>query len=45
MFDANLVIPAKIGMSYHADKLDFLKFWVKMAKIALNIKINDCHIP
>ena len=29
--------------SYHADKPNFLEFWVKMAKMTLNIKVNDLH--
>ena len=28
-------------MSYRADRPNFLQFWVKMAKMTLNIKVND----
>ena len=28
-------------MSHHADKPNFLEFWVKMAKITLKVKVND----
>ena len=31
----------KSGMSHHADKLNFLEFWVKMAKMILKVKVND----
>ena len=27
--------------SYHADKLHFREFWVKMAKMTLKVKVND----
>ena len=27
--------------SYHADKPNFLEFWVKMAKITLKVTVND----
>ena len=33
----------KSAMSYHVDKLNFLEFWVKMAKMTLKVKVNDCH--
>ena len=26
---------------YHADKPNFLEFWVKMAKMTLKVKVND----
>ena len=29
--------------SYHAEKLNFLEFWVKMAKMTLKGKVNDLH--
>ena len=28
-------------MSYRADKPNFLKSWVKMAKMTLKVKVND----
>ena len=28
-------------MSYRADKLNFLEFWVKKAEMTLNVKVND----
>ena len=31
-------------MSYHADKLNFLEFWVKMAKMTLKVKFNDPYV-
>ena len=30
-------------MSYRADKLNFLEFEVKMAKMTLMVKVNDLH--
>ena len=30
--------------SYRADKLIFLKFWVKIAKMTFKVKDNDLHI-
>ena len=30
-------------MSHHADKLNFLEFWVKMDKMILKVKVNDLH--
>ena len=30
-------------MSYHADKPNFLEFWVKMAKMTLKVMLNDLH--
>ena len=30
-------------MSYRADKPNFLKFYVKMAKMTLKVKVNDLH--
>ena len=30
-------------MSYRMDKPKFLKFWVKMAKMTLKVKVNDLH--
>ena len=29
--------------SYRVDKPNFLEFWVKMAKMALKVKVNDLH--
>ena len=40
MFGANLIIPATIT-NYRADKLKFLEFWDKMAKMTLKFKVND----
>ena len=31
----------KFKMTYRADKPNFLEFWVKMAKMTLNVKVND----
>ena len=33
----------KSVMSYGADKLNFLEFWVKMAKMSLKVKVDDPH--
>ena len=33
----------KLLTSYPMDKLNFLGFWVKMAKIYLKVKVNGCH--
>ena len=41
MCGSNLVILAQI--CYHADKPNFLEFWVKMAKMFLKVKVNDLH--
>ena len=30
-------------MSYHAEKPDFLEFWVKMAKMTLKVNVKDLH--
>ena len=35
--------PLKPIESYCADKPKFLEFWVKMAKMTLNVKVNDLH--
>ena len=29
--------------SYHAEKLNFLEFWGKMAKMTLKDKVKDLH--
>ena len=29
--------------SYRVDNLNFLEFWVKMAKMTLKVKVNDLH--
>ena len=33
----------KFGMSYRADKPNFLEFWIKMAKMTLKVMVNDLH--
>ena len=43
MFGANWWLKPKFVMIYHADKPNFLEFWVKVAKITLNVKVNDLH--
>ena len=30
-------------MSYRTDKPNFLEFFVKMAQMTLNVKVNDLH--
>ena len=29
--------------SYRMDKPNFLELWVKMAKMTINVKVNDLH--
>ena len=41
IFGANLVMVAQIHYDYHADKSNFLEFWVKVAKMTSNTKVNE----
>ena len=43
MFDAYLVILAQIHYKLSKGKPHFLEFYVKMAKMTLNVKVNDLH--
>ena len=43
IFGANLMIITHISDELLHRKPNFLEFWVKMAKMTLNVKVNDLH--
>ena len=43
MFGANLGIPVQICDEFSRGQAKSPKFWVKMAKMTLQVKVNDFH--